>query len=165
MVILHTNYGDITLKLFAEDAPKTVANFMQYVESGFYEGTLFHRVIKNFMIQGGGFDAEMQQKDSGEPIENEANNGKKNLRGTIAMARTNDPHSASAQFFINLVDNDFLDFRNETVNGWGYCVFGEVVAGMDVVDTIAEAKTRIDGYHADVPISPYVIESVSVRND
>ena len=141
MVELHTNHGVIKLELNAEKAPKTVANFLNYVKNGHYDGTVFHRVIDGFMIQGGGFDAGMKQKPTEAPIENEANNGLKNERGSIAMARTNDPHSASAQFFINVADNDFLNHSSPTPQGWGYTVFGRVVEGMDVVEKIKKVKT------------------------
>ena len=136
MIKLTTNHGVIALELDADKAPKTVANFLAYVAAGHYDNTVFHRVIKNFMIQGGGFEPGMNQKPCKAPIENEAANGLKNKRGTVAMARTSDPHSATAQFFINIVDNDFLDFKSPTGQGWGYCVFGEVVEGLDVVDKI-----------------------------
>lgn len=162
MIKLHTNFGAITLKLDAEKAPKTVENFIAYVEAGHYDGTIFHRVIKNFMIQGGGFTPNMQQKETRAQIENEAANGLKNKRGTIAMARTNDPHSATAQFFINTVDNDFLDFRAPMGQGWGYCVFGEVVEGLDVVDAIRAVKTGNSGFHQDVPVEPVIIEKAEV---
>lgn len=154
--------GDIKLELFADKAPKTVENFLAYVDSGFFDLTIFHRVIPNFMIQGGGFEADMTQKDTNAPIENEADNGVANKRGTIAMARTNDPHSATSQFFINTADNDFLDFKSATPSGWGYCVFGEVVEGLDVLDKISGVKTGNHGMHADVPTVPIIIEKVSV---
>ena len=159
-VKLHTNHGDITLLLDAEKAPKSVANFINYVKKGHYNGTVFHRVIKGFMIQGGGFEAgqDMKQKPTDAPIENEANNGLKNERGAIAMARTNDPHSATAQFFINTVDNDFLNHTSPTPQGWGYAVFGKVVAGQDVVDKIAAVKTGRKGFHDDVPKEDVIIE-------
>ncbi len=156
-VVLHTNKGDIHLELDVEKAPATVANFLQYMDEGFFDGTIFHRVIPGFMIQGGGFDSKMQQKSTHDPIENEASNGLKNLRGSIAMARTSDPHSATAQFFINLVDNDFLDFRAPSGNGWGYAVFGRVSAGMDIVDRIAQTPTGNKGMHQDVPQEDIVI--------
>lgn len=162
MVKLHTRFGVITLDLDAEKAPESVKNFLAYVEAGHYNGTIFHRVIKDFMIQGGGMLPDMSQKDTLAPIKNEANNGLKNDRGTIAMARTSDPHSATAQFFINTVDNDFLNFRNESVQGWGYCVFGKVVEGMDVVDQIRAVKTGKSGYHADVPAEAIVIDKAEV---
>jgi peptidyl-prolyl cis-trans isomerase A (cyclophilin A) len=159
-VELKTNLGEIVLELNAEQAPKSTANFIQYVQEGHYDGTIFHRVIDNFMIQGGGFNKDLQQKPTRAPIENEARNGLKNTRGTIAMARTNAPHSASAQFFINLKDNAFLD--NPSSDGWGYAVFGKVIKGQDVVDKIAKRKTRPVGPHGDVPIEEVVIESAHV---
>ncbi|HEX6733945.1 MAG TPA: peptidylprolyl isomerase [Azonexus sp.] len=162
MIKLTTNQGVITLELNAEKAPKTVANFISYVESGHYDGTIFHRVIKNFMIQGGGMEPGMKQKDTQAPIENEAANGLKNKRGSIAMARTNDPHSATAQFFINTVDNDFLDFKSPSGQGWGYCVFGEVVEGLDVVDKIRAVRTGNKGFHQDVPVEDIIIEKAEV---
>jgi len=162
IVILHTNFGDITLELDAAKAPKTVANFVEYAKSGHYNGTVFHRVINNFMIQGGGFDKDMKQKPTRAPIANEANNGLKNVNGSIAMARTSDPHSASAQFFINIKDNDFLDFRNESTQGWGYAVFGKVTKGMEVVNKIKVVRTGQNGPHSDVPLEPVIIESVEV---
>ncbi|MDR3098089.1 MAG: peptidyl-prolyl cis-trans isomerase [Paraburkholderia sp.] len=162
MVELHTNHGVIKLELNAEKAPKTVANFLNYVKSGHYDGTVFHRVIDGFMIQGGGFEAGMQQKPTQAPIENEANNGLKNERGSIAMARTNDPHSASAQFFINVADNDFLNHSSPTPQGWGYAVFGKVVEGQDVVDKIKSVKTGSKGFHQDVPVDDVVIEKAVV---
>lgn len=162
IVILHTNFGDITLELDAAKAPKTVANFVDYAKSGHYNGTIFHRVINNFMIQGGGFTKDMKQKPTKAPIANEANNGLKNVTGSIAMARTPDPHSASAQFFINVKDNDFLDFRNESTQGWGYAVFGKVTQGMDVVNKIKAVKTGNSGGHGDVPVEPVIIETVDV---
>lgn len=161
-VTLHTNAGDITLELDAAKAPKTTANFVDYVKSGHYNGTIFHRVINNFMIQGGGFTSDMKQKPTKAPIQNEANNGLKNLNGTIAMARTSDPHSASAQFFINVKDNDFLDYRNESVQGWGYAVFGKVTKGMDIVNKIKVVKTGNKGGHQDVPLEAVVIETAEV---
>ncbi len=160
MIKLHTNHGVISLELDAEKAPKTVANFISYVESGHYDGTIFHRVIAGFMIQGGGFEPGMKQKPTQEPIENEANNGLKNEVGSIAMARTSDPHSASAQFFINVGDNGFLDYPGQ--DGWGYCVFGKVVEGMDVVDKIKGVKTGRSGFHQDVPVEDVVIERAEV---
>ncbi|PKO41519.1 MAG: peptidylprolyl isomerase [Betaproteobacteria bacterium HGW-Betaproteobacteria-4] len=159
---LTTNHGDITLELNAEKAPKTVANFIAYVEAGHYNGTIFHRVIKNFMIQGGGMEPGMGQKACQAPIENEAANGLKNKRGTVAMARTNDPHSATAQFFINTVDNDFLDFKSPSGQGWGYCVFGEVVEGLDVVDKIRAVATGNKGFHQDVPKEDVIIEKAEI---
>lgn len=160
-VTLTTNFGDIKIRLFDDKAPATVENFLQYVDSGFYDNTIFHRVIDGFMVQGGGFTAGMEQKESGEPIKNEANNGLSNKRGTLAMARTNDPHSATAQFFINVKDNDFLDFQAENMHGFGYCVFAEVIEGMDVVDTIKGVKTGSAGFHQDVPAEDVVLEKAS----
>ncbi|MEW6514486.1 MAG: peptidylprolyl isomerase [Pseudomonadota bacterium] len=162
MIKLTTNHGAITLDLDAEKAPKTVANFLAYVEAGHYDGTIFHRVIDGFMIQGGGMGVGMKEKATNAPIENEAGNGLKNDRGTIAMARTNDPHSATAQFFINVKDNDFLNFRAPSGAGWGYCVFGKVVEGMDVVDKIRAVKTGNKGFHQDVPVEDVVIEKAEV---
>jgi peptidyl-prolyl cis-trans isomerase B (cyclophilin B) len=157
-VKLHTNHGTITLELDADKAPETVKNFLAYVASGHYNNTIFHRVIKNFMIQGGGFEPGMKQKPTLEPIKNEADNGLKNVTGTIAMARTQAPHSASAQFFINVTDNDFLDFRSADTQGWGYCVFGRVTDGMDVVNAIRSVRTGSSGFHQDVPVEDVVIE-------
>lgn len=162
MVTLKTNFGDITLELFADKAPKTVENFLSYVQEGFYDNTVFHRVIDGFMIQGGGFTADMEQKDTKAPVENEANNGVLNEAGTIAMARTQDPHSATAQFFINVSNNSFLNFTSESVNGWGYCVFGKVSEGMDVVEKIKAVRTGNHGYHQDVPSESVVIESAVI---
>ncbi|MBK9394750.1 MAG: peptidyl-prolyl cis-trans isomerase [Uliginosibacterium sp.] len=158
MVKLHTRFGTITLELDAEKAPETVKNFLAYVEAGHYDGTIFHRVIKDFMIQGGGMLPDMSQKPTRTTVKNEANNGLKNDRGTVAMARTSEPHSASAQFFINTVDNDFLNFRSETTQGWGYAVFGKVVEGLDVVDQIRAVKTGRSGYHSDVPVEAVLID-------
>lgn len=155
-VILTTNYGDIKLELNAEKAPKTVENFLAYVNAGHYDGTIFHRVIDGFMLQGGGFEPGMKQKPTNPPVENEAKNGLKNELYSIAMARTSDPHSASAQFFINIKNNSFLDYPGQ--DGWGYCVFGKVVEGMDVVDKIRAVKTTRTGMHADVPVDDVVIE-------
>jgi peptidyl-prolyl cis-trans isomerase B (cyclophilin B) len=162
MVTLKTNFGDITLELFEDKAPKTVANFLSYVEDGFFDNTIFHRVINNFMVQGGGFTPDMEQKDTKEPIENEADNGVANEVGTIAMARTQDPHSATAQFFINVNNNDFLNHSGKNANGWGYCAFGKVTEGMDVVDEIADVATGSSGGHQDVPLEVITIESVTV---
>lgn len=162
MIILQTNLGDITLELDYEKAPKTAENFEQYVRDGFYDGVVFHRVINNFMIQGGGFEPGMVQKDTRAPIENEADNGLTNKKYTIAMARTMDPHSASAQFFINVADNNFLDHSAKTMEGWGYAVFGKVVAGEDVVDKIKGVSTTIRAGHQDVPVEDVVITSATV---
>ncbi|MCX8085954.1 MAG: peptidylprolyl isomerase [Rhodocyclaceae bacterium] len=159
-VELKTTLGVIVLELDAERAPKTVANFLRYVKDGFYDGTIFHRVIDGFMIQGGGFTPDMKEKPTRAPIENEAKNGLRNVAGSIAMARTRDPHSASAQFFINLVDNRPLDYPSR--DGWGYAVFGKVVAGMDVVQKIGKAATGSVGYHQNVPLTPIVIESAKL---
>ncbi|HAK22157.1 MAG TPA: peptidyl-prolyl cis-trans isomerase A [Desulfovibrio sp.] len=161
VVLLETTSGDILVELYPDKAPETVANFLKYVDDGFYNNTIFHRVIPGFMIQGGGLTARMQQKDTSAPIKNEADNGLKNDRGTIAMARTMDPHSATAQFFINLVDNDFLNFQAPSGNGWGYCVFGRVTEGMDVVDKIAKVKTTTVGMYQDVPSDLVVITGAS----
>jgi peptidyl-prolyl cis-trans isomerase B (cyclophilin B) len=161
-VKLHTNHGVITLELDAEKAPVTVANFLAYVEAGHYNNTVFHRVIDGFMIQGGGFEPGMNQKPTGEQIKNEADNGLKNERGTIAMARTQAPHSATAQFFINVADNDFLNHRSPDLQGWGYCVFGKVSEGMDVVDAIRKVKTGSSGFHQDVPKEDVIIERAEV---
>lgn len=163
MITLHTNHGEIKLSLDAEKAPKTAANFEKYVKEGFYDGTVFHRVIDGFMVQGGGFTEDMEQKRSGETIENEANNGLSNKVGTIAMARTSDPHSATAQFFININDNTFLDFKSESAQGWGYCVFGEVAEGIDVVNKIKAVSTGNRGMHQDVPLDAVIIEKVTIE--
>ncbi|MCD6044906.1 MAG: peptidyl-prolyl cis-transisomerase [Gammaproteobacteria bacterium] len=165
MIKIKTNYGDMELRLHEEKTPVTVANFLAYVKEGFYDGTLFHRVIPRFMIQGGGFDEAFQQKKTRAAIENEANKGAKNTRGTIAMARTGDPHSATAQFFINAADNAFLDFKEPSRDGWGYCVFGEVVAGIDVLDKIQEVATHSRAGHQDVPQRNVVIETIEVLDD
>lgn len=162
MVVLTTNFGDIKIELFAEEAPKTVENFLNYVNSGFYDGMIFHRVIPGFMVQGGGMLPGMEEKDGNASIENEANNGLKNDRGTLAMARTQDPHSASSQFFINSADNGFLNFRSETPDGWGYAVFAKVVEGLDVVDKISAVDTGRFGYHQDVPTEDVIIEKAVV---
>ena len=164
-VLMKTLLGDMTLELDADKAPATVANFVEYAQSGHYDGTIFHRVINNFMVQGGGFDTDMRQKGTNAPIQNEANNGLKNDRGTIAMARTMDPHSATAQFFINVSDNDFLNFSGENMQGWGYAVFGRVVEGEDVLDKIRVVTTGSQAGHQDVPTDPIVIESVTVLSD
>ena len=162
MIRFITNHGNIDIELDFDKAPTTAANFEQYAKDGFYNGTIFHRVIPGFMIQGGGMESGMKEKDTREPIANEADNGLKNARGTIAMARTSDPHSASAQFFINLVDNHFLNHTSKTNAGWGYAVFGKVVAGMDIVDKIATVKTGRSGMHRDVPLEEVVIEKTEI---
>ncbi|HLU77319.1 MAG TPA: peptidylprolyl isomerase [Burkholderiales bacterium] len=162
MVKLHTNFGTITLELDAERAPETVKNFLAYAESGFYNNTVFHRVIDGFMIQGGGFEPGMRQKPTNAPVKNEADNGLKNDKYTIAMARTSDPHSATAQFFINVKDNDFLNFSAPTPQGWGYCVFGRVVEGAEVVDKIKAVPTGTSGFHQDVPREDVIIERAEV---
>lgn len=162
MIKLHTNHGTIGLELDADKAPKTVENFLRYAREGFYEGTVFHRVIPGFMIQGGGMEPGLKQKPTHDPIPNEADNGLSNARGSIAMARTPDPDSASSQFFINVSDNNFLNHTSRTQDGWGYCVFGKVVEGMDVVDTIVQQPTTTRGFHQDVPEKDVVIEKVEV---
>jgi peptidyl-prolyl cis-trans isomerase B (cyclophilin B) len=163
MIKMTTNYGTITLALDHDKAPVSAENFEQYVKDGFYDGTIFHRVISNFMIQGGGMMPGMVEKQPRDSIKNEADNGLKNDRGTIAMARTNEPHSASSQFFINVGDNGFLNYPGQ--DGWGYCVFGRVVEGMDVVDKIKAVQTGNSGYHQDVPVEDVVIESVVIEED
>jgi len=162
MVIIRTTFGDIKLELDAEKAPLTVANFLEYARAGFYDGTIFHRVINNFMIQGGGFDTSMAQKPVRKPIQNEADNGLKNDFGTIAMARTTDPHSATAQFFINVKDNDFLNHSGKNMQGWGYAVFGRIVDGEDVLEKIRNVKTASSKGHQDVPVDAVIIETVEV---
>ena len=162
MVKLHTNFGEITLELDAEKAPITVANFLQYVENGFFNNTIFHRVIDGFMIQGGGFKPGMSQKPTKENIKNEADNGLKNEKYSIAMARTSAPHSASSQFFINIADNDFLNFSSPTAQGWGYCVFGKVSTGTEVIDKIRQVKTGSKSGHQDVPVEDVIIERAEV---
>jgi peptidyl-prolyl cis-trans isomerase B (cyclophilin B) len=164
MIILQTNFGDIHIALNHDKAPKTAANFEQYVRDGFYDNTLFHRVIDGFMVQGGGFDLDFNQKPTRDPIENEADNGLTNTRGTLAMARTQDPHSASSQFFISVADNDFLNHRGKNLQGWGYCVFAEVVQGMDVVDRIKDVATTRRGMHADVPAEDVIIQRAYVQD-
>ncbi len=163
MVIFHTNLGDIKIQLNSEKAPETVKNFLRYVEAGHYEGTIFHRVIENFMIQGGGFDKDLNMKPVEAPIECESQNGLSNKVGSVAMARTMDPHSATAQFFINVKDNEFLDFKSETSQGWGYAVFGEVVDGMTVVNQIRSVETGVTKGMQDVPEIPVEILKVSVE--
>ncbi len=160
-VRLETTLGDMVIELFETKAPQTVKNFLSYVDSGHYNGTIFHRVIKNFMIQGGGFTADMQQKPTNPPVQNEADNGLKNLTGTIAMARTPNPHSATAQFFINVKDNGFLDHKGKNMQGWGYCVFGRVIKGLEIVHQIEQVPTTRSGGHADVPITPVIIKSAA----
>ena len=159
-VVLSTNHGDITIELDVEKAPKTVENFLSYVKAGHYDGTIFHRVIDGFMIQGGGFEPGMKQKECGEPIDNEASNGLANEQYTVAMARTNDPHSATAQFFINVKDNGFLDYSGP--DHWGYCVFGRVTAGTEVVDEIRKVRTGTKGFHGDVPVEDVIIEKAEI---
>nr|WP_246388036.1 peptidylprolyl isomerase [Desulfovibrio intestinalis] len=161
-VKLETNYGEIIVRLDARKAPISTANFVQYVKSGFYDGTVFHRVIKNFMVQGGGFTADMKQKETRAAIRNEADNGLKNKKYTIAMARTGEPHSATAQFFINTKDNDFLDFKSQTPQGWGYAVFGKVIKGQEVVDKIAAVTTGKKGYYDDVPMGNVIVKKAVV---
>lgn len=162
MITLKTNQGDIVIELDHNKTPKTAENFLTYAKNGFYNGTIFHRVINNFMIQGGGFEPGMQQKRANSPIENEADKGEANKRGTLAMARTSDPHSASAQFFINVVGNNFLNHSAKTQQGWGYCVFGKVTSGMEVVDKIKAVATTSRAGHSDVPVNDVIIESVVV---
>mgnify|MGYP002631586663 CR=1 FL=1 len=162
MILMQTSLGPITIELDHENAPISAANFQSLVESGFYDGLIFHRVIDNFMIQGGGMTVDMEEKRQGSPIQNEADNGLKNVRGSLAMARTSDPHSATAQFFINLSDNVFLDHTSKDMQGWGYAVFGKVTEGMEVVDQIRAVETVNSGGHADVPVEPILIESATV---
>ncbi|PPK50138.1 peptidylprolyl isomerase [Marinobacter persicus] len=165
MILLQTNLGDIKLELDYDKAPETAKNFEQYVRDGFYDGLIFHRVIPNFMVQGGGFEPGMQPRKTREPIQNEADNGLSNKAGTIAMARTMDPHSATAQFFINVEDNGFLDHSAKNAEGWGYCVFGKVVEGMDTVNKIRAARTTMSAGHQDVPQQDIVIEKAEVLED
>ena len=165
MIVLKTNYGPITIELDFEKAPKSAANFLKYAKEGFYDGTIFHRVIDDFMVQGGGFETGLKQKDSREPIENEADNGLSNLTGILAMARTSAPHSASSQFFINVGDNHFLNHRDKSDQGWGYAVFGRVSDGMDVVNKIKTCETASIGGHQDVPVTEVVIESTEVTEE
>ncbi|MCK4608708.1 MAG: peptidyl-prolyl cis-trans isomerase [Gammaproteobacteria bacterium] len=164
MITLQTNYGDIVIALDHENTPKTAENFLTYAKSGFYDNTVFHRVIDGFMVQGGGFEPGMQQKETGEPIENEADKGASNAIGSLAMARTNDPDSATAQFFINVADNKFLNHRAKTPDGWGYCVFGTVVDGMDAVNKIKAVKTTSRAGHQDVPVDEVVINKVIITD-
>ena len=165
MITLHTNYGDIAVELEFDKAPNTAKNFLQYCRDDFYSGTIFHRVIDGFMIQGGGMDEDMNQKPTRDPIENEADNGLSNDAGTLAMARTNDPHSATAQFFINVSDNHFLNHSGKNPQGWGYAVFGKVVDGMNTVNKIKDVDTTSKGFHQDVPKDSVVIESVTISDD
>ncbi|MBK7424409.1 MAG: peptidyl-prolyl cis-trans isomerase [Propionivibrio sp.] len=162
MIKLHTNFGVITLELDAEKAPESARNFLAYAEAGHYDNTVFHRVIPGFMVQGGGFEPGMKQKPCKAPIKNEADNGLKNVAYTVAMARTSDPHSATAQFFINVADNEFLNFKAPNGNGWGYCVFGKVIEGSDVVDKIKGVKTGSSGFHQDVPKEDVIIERAEI---
>jgi len=162
MITLETNFGPIKIELDFEKTPVSAQNFLDYAKQGFYDNTIFHRVISGFMVQGGGFDEKMNHKNGSKPIKNEANNSQQNKRGTIAMARTSDPHSASSQFFINVEDNAFLNFTAETTSGWGYCVFGKVVEGMDIVDQIQKVPTTSKSGHQDVPVNPVIIEKVIV---
>ena len=161
LVLVETSSGDMLLELFEDKAPATVANFLRYVDEEFYANTIFHRVISDFMIQGGGLTVRMEEKPTHAPIPNEAGNGLKNLRGTIAMARTSDPHSATAQFYINVVDNPELDHQDDSAEGFGYCVFGQIIEGMDVADKIRKLKTQAVGEHGDVPLDMVVITGVS----
>ncbi|OGT50826.1 MAG: peptidylprolyl isomerase [Gammaproteobacteria bacterium RIFCSPHIGHO2_12_FULL_42_13] len=163
MITLQTNYGDITLELDFTNTPQTAKNFLTHAKNGFYNGTLFHRIINGFMIQGGGFTSAMQQKKVSSTIENEADKSQKNKRGTLAMARTSDPHSASTQFFINVADNDFLNFKSKSVDGWGYCVFGKVTEGLDIVDKMKPVATTHRAGHQDVPVDDIIIEKVIVN--
>lgn len=165
MIIFNTNHGPISIELNSEKAPKSAENFLQYAKEGFYNGTIFHRVIDGFMIQGGGFEPGMSQKANHDPIDNEADNGLSNLTGTLAMARTAEPHSATSQFFINVSDNFFLDHRGKTAQGWGYAVFGKVVDGMDVINKIKSCQTTSRAGHQDVPVDDIIIESTDVTED
>ena len=160
MLTIKTSMGDIKLELFEKEAPKTVASFLRYVDEKHYDDTIFHRVIENFMVQGGGFDTDFNQKPTNEPVENEASNQISNETGTVAMARTSDPHSATSQFFINLIDNDFLDFKAPTAQGFGYCVFAKVIDGMDVINKIAKVSTGFRGSHGDVPDTDIIIKEI-----
>lgn len=164
MIVFNTNKGAITIELDFDRAPKSAANFLQYAKDGFYDGTIFHRVIDNFMIQGGGFESGMKQKDNGDPIENEADNGLSNTLGTVAMARTADPHSATSQFFINVNDNLFLDHRDKSPQGWGYAVFGRVTDGMEVINQIKTCATGTRSGHQDVPEEEIIVESTVVQD-
>ena len=162
-VTFHTSMGDITIEVDHDKAPKTAENFVQYAEDGFYNGTIFHRIIPNFVVQGGGLEPGMENKPTRDPIENEADNGLKNLKGTLSMARTMDPNSATSQFFINLKDNDFLDHTSKDMQGWGYAVFGKIVAGMDVVENMAKVETTSRRGHQDVPVNDIMVERTSVQ--
>ena len=162
-VTFHTNMGDITIEVDHDKAPKTAENFVLYAEDGFYNGTIFHRIIPNFVVQGGGLEPGMENKPTRDPIENEADNGLKNLKGTLSMARTMDPNSATSQFFINLKDNDFLDHTSKDMQGWGYAVFGKIVAGMDVVENMAKVETTSRRGHQDVPVNDIMVERTSVQ--
>jgi peptidyl-prolyl cis-trans isomerase B (cyclophilin B) len=164
MIVLNTNYGPVTFELDFKNAPKSAANFLQYAKDGFYDGTIFHRVINDFMVQGGGFSSGMKQKPNGDSVDSEADNGLSNVTGTIAMARTSDPHSATSQFFINVSDNHFLDNRDKTDQGWGYTVFGKVTDGMDVVNKIKQCETSSAGGHQDVPVTEVMIESMQITD-
>ncbi len=165
MIVIKTNYGPITVELDFDKAPKSAANFLQYAKDGFYDDTIFHRVIDNFMIQGGGFEADMREKANNDPIGNEADNGLSNVAGTLAMARTTDPHSATSQFFINVSDNHFLDHSSKTDQGWGYAVFGRVIDGMKVVDKITLCDTTSVSGHPDVPVTEVIIESIEITQE
>ncbi len=163
MITIHTSLGDITLELDTENTPNTANNFLNYVKSGHYDNTIFHRVIRNFMIQAGGYDSDFNEYETQTPIQNEADCAQKNTRGTIAMARTRDPHSATAQFFINTKDNSFLNFVSKTDDGWGYCVFGQVTRGLDIVDAIQNVETTSKRGHDDVPVEPIIIHTIRIE--
>ena len=165
MIVFTTNYGSFNIELDFENAPKSAENFCKYAKAGFYDGTIFHRVIENFMIQGGGFEPDMTEKSTNEPIVNEANNGLSNITGSLAMARTSDPHSATSQFFINVTDNIFLDHKNESPQGWGYAVFGKIIDGMETINTIKACETGSRAGHQDVPVEEVIIESVKIIDE
>lgn len=165
MIVFTTNYGSFNIELDFENAPKSAENFCKYAKAGFYDGTIFHRVIENFMIQGGGFEPDMTEKSTNEPIVNEANNGLSNITGSLAMARTSDPHSATSQFFINVTDNIFLDHKNESPQGWGYAVFGKIIDGMETINTIKACETGSSAGHQDVPVEEVIIESVKIIDE
>tara|TARA_B100001250_G_C19675110_1_gene733290 strand:- start:158 stop:661 length:504 start_codon:yes stop_codon:yes gene_type:complete len=165
MIVFTTNYGSFNIELDFENAPKSAENFCKYAKAGFYDGTIFHRVIENFMIQGGGFEPDMTEKSTNEPIVNEANNGLSNITGSLAMARTSDPHSATSQFFINVTDNIFLDHKNESPQGWGYAVFGKIIDGMETINTIKACETGSSAGHQDVPVQEVIIESVKIIDE